>query len=391
MSTGGRRPRAMRVLFVMWGWRTHLHPVAPLAWALRGAGHEVRVLGQPALGPAITELGLTAVAAGPDVDVLPEFRKFVLPVEARPAPEPPADGVPRALKLFARLADEMAGDAVRFAQAWRPDLVVAEPTAFAGPLVAAALGIPSVRHLYGPDLVARAARFLPGLLEPIGGRLGVGPVDPLAGTTIDPTPSCLHAPGDLPRRLVRYLPCSGPERAEVVLGPVARPRVCVTWGHTMELLGPQYFLAGETARAVAELDVNVVLAVSARQRALLGDLPPTVSVFVDPPLDRLLAHCDVLVSQGGAGSVLTGLAAGLPQVAVGQLPDHLAIARRLEAAGAGRALAAAEFSAAAVAGAVFDVLQRSGFAAAARRARLENEGRPAPAELVADLRSLAGR
>ena len=378
----------MRVMFTMWGWRTHLYPVVPLAWALRGAGHDVRVVAQPALVPAITALGLTAIPAGTDVDVLPVFRRFAMSAGEPPKHSP--NGVPRALKLFAELAGAMADDAVRFARSWRPDLVISEPTAFAGPLVAAAVGVPAVRYLYGPDLVVKAGRFLPELLEPIGARIGVGPVDPLSGSTIDPTPTCLHAPGDLPRRSVRYLPCYGPERAEIVLSPAPRPRVCVTWGRTMGLLGDEYFLAGDVARAVAELEVDVVIAASAEQKALLGELPPNVWVLVDPPLDQLLPYCDVLVSQGGAGTVLTGLAAGLPQVAIGQLPDHLAIARRLEQGGAGRAVAAADFSAETVAGAVFDVLQRPGYAKIARQARLENEDRPAPGELIGELRALAG-
>ena len=54
----------MRVLVVTWGWRSHLYPLVPLAWALRAAGHDVVVAGPPDLVDVITGAGLPAVPVG---------------------------------------------------------------------------------------------------------------------------------------------------------------------------------------------------------------------------------------------------------------------------------------------------------------------------------------
>lgn len=372
-----------RILFVSWGWRTHLYPMAPWAWALRAAGHDVQVACQPSLVPDAAALGLPGVAVGPDVDVLPDFRRLVIGESS--GAKPVAGRAPRALALFARLADLMADGLVRHARSWRPDLVIFDPTAFAGPLVAAAVGVPAVRCLYGPDLMFAFRHLLPELLEPTCRRLGIADVNAMGDLTLDPNPSCLAMPTDAARLVTRYVPYNGPESAQAVLGDAPRRRVCVTWGHTMSELDERHFLTGEVARTVAELDVHVVAMVSSGQFALLGRTPRNVQVLVDTPLHHVLPHCDLLVSQGGAGSVLTGLAAGLPQVAVGQLPDHLAIARQLAAGGAGKALAGPEATPEAVLAAVFDVLERPAFAAPAREARQENAARRAPTDLIEEL------
>ena len=59
----------MRVLFVANPEKAHLLAMVPLAWALRTAGHEVRVAGQPAFADLITQAGLTAVPVGRDADL----------------------------------------------------------------------------------------------------------------------------------------------------------------------------------------------------------------------------------------------------------------------------------------------------------------------------------
>ena len=41
-------------------------PMVPLAWALRAAGHDVRVAVQPSFAATVTSAGLTAVPVGRD-------------------------------------------------------------------------------------------------------------------------------------------------------------------------------------------------------------------------------------------------------------------------------------------------------------------------------------
>jgi UDP:flavonoid glycosyltransferase YjiC (YdhE family) len=147
--------------------------------------------------------------------------------------------------------------------------------------------------------------------------------------------------------------------------------------------------SGGVARALAADGHEVVVVTGARGRPWLGPLPDGVTVAAGVPLAEALAGADVLVSQGGAAGVSTGLGCGRPQVIVGQLPDHLAIGRRAEAAGAAVCLAGDATADAEVAAATRAVLDRPGYGAAARRAARDYAGLPGPGELVAPLRELA--
>src|SRR5256885_12296874 len=60
---------AMKVLFTTWAWPSHFFPMVPLAWALRSAGHEVRIASGPELERTIRDAGLPAVAVGGPVDI----------------------------------------------------------------------------------------------------------------------------------------------------------------------------------------------------------------------------------------------------------------------------------------------------------------------------------
>ena len=59
------------------------------------------------------------------------------------------DRVRRVFGVFTAYAEAMLDDLFDVAWSWRPDLVVYDPTTYAAPIVAAALGIPAVRHIHG--------------------------------------------------------------------------------------------------------------------------------------------------------------------------------------------------------------------------------------------------
>jgi UDP:flavonoid glycosyltransferase YjiC (YdhE family) len=327
----------MRVLFTTWAWPSHLAAITPLAWAFQSAGHEVLVAVQPSLLPEVARVGLTAYGVGADVDSVAMVRQYVLPSAAGGAAPRGGGKGPRALQMFLAHTEAMAGDLVALARRWAPDLVVFDTTTWAGPIAAAAAGVPAVRHLYGPDLLLRAGNLLPELLAPIAVRHGVSHVDPMAAVAVDPTPPSLRFPGGGDRITMRHLPFTIDSRRIIDPPPgTGRPRVVVTWGHTIARLDPALFPVGDIVRGLKGLDV--VVAISAAQRKLLGDLPDGVTVVEDVPLDLLLPQCRLLIGHGGAGTVLTGLSHGVPQLHVPQLPDHAGHAGRVEAAGAGLVL-----------------------------------------------------
>nr|AHX24688.1 glycosyltransferase [uncultured bacterium] len=384
----------MRVLFVTWAWPTHLFPMVPLAWALRAHGHDVRVASQPALTDAIPHTGLPAVSVGKDVNVIGKLRQ----IAAAPAVagRPTAGSTPRAAAMFAELAEAMLPDLVAFGRRWRPDLVVFEPTAYAGPIAAAAFGVPAVRYLYGPDIMA-APVFRDAerqFLAPLWERYGLDAVDTAGALTLDPCPVALQVEEPLgPRQPVQYVPYNGfggglpPEWSS---GKATRPRVCVTWGTTYGRLDPAYFLLPEVLTALSTLDIEVVAAITTAQRELCTELPAGVHVTESVPLYRLLPACDAVVSHGGVGTSMTSLAcAGLPLLMTPQLPDHRFHAARVAAAGAGRVLPLADFSPATIRGEVGALLDQLSYRTEAIQLRKEMLAQPTPAELVPVLVELA--
>ncbi|MFC0542879.1 nucleotide disphospho-sugar-binding domain-containing protein [Kutzneria chonburiensis] len=324
----------MRVLFTTWAWPSHLAAMTPLAWAFQSAGHEVLVAVQPSLLPTAAKCGLLAHPIGDDVDSVAMVRQYVLPSAAGgTAPSGGGKG-PRALQMFLAHTEAMTDDLVEVTRRWAPDFVVFDTTTWAGPIAAAAAGVPPVRHLYGPDLLLRAGNLLPELLAPIADRHGVSHVDPMAAVAVDPTPPSLRFPGGGDRITMRHLPFTIDSRRIIDPPPdTGKPRVLVSWGHTIAKLDPALFPVGDIVRGLKGLDV--VVAISAAQRDLLGPLPDGVTVVEDVPLDLLLPQCQLLIGHGGAATVLTGLAHGVPQLHVPQLPDHAGHSGRVEAAGAG--------------------------------------------------------
>ncbi|GAA1858829.1 DUF1205 domain-containing protein [Asanoa iriomotensis] len=330
--------------------------MVPLARACQAVGHTVAVASQPGLCEAIRQAGLPAVSVGSDVDTVSVFRGFVLAPD-RPAwttgrssidppagPRPAGPGSnggstrpPRVLDLFGRLADVTAGPLLRFGRRWQPDLVIHDPTEFAGPVVASALGVRAIRHLYGLDLMYQLRRFLPAVVAPVAERLGVSNVDVVDAPTIDPCPTDFQLRVDYQPIVIRNEQYHGlPQPPCRPLDPPRRPRVCITWGTTIGRLGgASLHLAGDVARALAPLDADLVVAVTPEQASLLGELPAGVRVVEGTPLSALLPDCTAVVHHGGAGTTLACLRYGLPQLAVPQLPDHALHSRQMVGAGAG--------------------------------------------------------
>ncbi|MFC4533204.1 glycosyltransferase [Sphaerisporangium dianthi] len=406
----------------------------PLAAALAAAGHEVLFAVPPEVKDIPEAAGLATVALGGHLDPLPAFRTVAASSPSGRSPAPAArGGTPRVLSLFVRLAEDMAGDLVAVAREYRPDLVLHDPTALAGPVAAAAVGARAVRHLYGLDLLARASPMVSRALEPLYRRFGLPATGPMTGSAtgpmtgsatgpmtgsatgpmtgsatgpmtgsvtghvtgfgivaVDPWPGPAR-PGHLPIRHTAYgagltpqhAGRGAPSRAQAAAG---RRRVCVSWGHTMARLDGGLHLAGQVARTVAaDPSVEVVLATAPEHRRLLGALPPGVRVIEDGPLGGVIAGCDALISQGGAGVSLTALALGVPQLMIGGLPDHLAHARAVAELGAGRALTAGEAGDDTLRRELRLLLHTPAYRETAARLGQEMRARPSPDEVAAHL------
>jgi glycosyltransferase len=249
-----------------------------------------------------------------------------------------------------------------------------------------------VRHRLGPDWFSGAfeaalSRRLRGLCCGVG-LAGL----PEPALIVDPCPASLQVPGVPVGRAVRFVPFNG---SGVVPDWVERrasgPRVCVSLGtHVLRMNGVPLFR--RVVEAVCGLGgVEVVAAVSAGDRVLVGELPAGVRLVESVPLNLFLGGCDVVVHHGGAGTGLTTAAFGLPHLVLPQFADQFTFAERVAAAGVGVQVAdvAGQADAAVLQAAVRRLLEESAYRRAAGRLAEQIEQTPSPAELVPTLDQLA--
>lgn len=406
----------MRVLFTVSDWPAHYFPMMPLGWALRAAGHEVLVVCASSQAAAVGNAGLTPVPVLGDLDMVFLIRfKNLNDIKAGRWRYPGLPGLHpgtgeelasldgfdfdeytlRCRRTIAAETETGVTGALAFAREWRPDLVVHDRLSMEGVLAARALGVPHVAHLWGPVGTEESDPELHPL--PVDhtrafARNGLPPMGPeLIDHVIDPCPPCLEPPTSAQRIPVRYVPYNGTgAMATWAVEPPERPRVCVMWSNSVSSsYGAGSYLVPRVVDALAGLDVELVLPVHPTDVAGLGDLPDNVRVVEQFPLDLLLPTCDAIVHHGGAGSVMTAVARGVPQLALTFGPEQDADGARLAATGAGLHLTGDRADEDAIRTAVAALLGDPAHREAARRLREENAARPVPADLVPVLERLA--
>ncbi|MDP9073001.1 MAG: glycosyltransferase, partial [Actinomycetota bacterium] len=309
---------------------------------------------------------------------------------------PPA-GVPAV--MFAKLwgaiaAPEMLAGLLRVAHEWRPALVIADAAEFAGHIVAAELGVPSVTKGFGPVLPAGRVACAGQEVAPLWRSRGLEP-RPYGGAYdtlyLDSYPPVLQPqPADhiVHRQLVR------PVRDDVGIGrsselqlpqgPSTAPLVYVTMGTVFIDVTPLRV----TLEALRELPVRVLVTVGPQgDPATLGSQPAHVRVERYVPQSAVLAHCDLVVSHGGSGTALGALALGLPQLCLPQGADQFLNAAAIASAGAGLTIAPGECTPQAVANAVERLLRDPRFREAAARVGQSIASMPSVEEVAARLES----
>ncbi|MGE7387792.1 nucleotide disphospho-sugar-binding domain-containing protein [Streptomyces sp. NPDC004126] len=413
----------MRVLIAVFPTAAHTLPVVPLAWALRNAGHEVRVATHPGLAGSVTGAGLAAVPVGGAVEAaeLTDFERNPglrghpgggLAVASADCPDWGAKWF-RTTRVFAGmrpLLEELTGVVVR----WRPDLVLWDPFCLPAAVAARLGGAAHARLLWGRDniawLRARSRRYLRAagdggwhdpleevmqqLLEPYG--LPYEEELLLGQWTVDPLPPGVR----LPVPDVRYesmRPSSygtGGSVPDWLHSRPTRPRVCLLrepdpWGPPS---GPD---GGEALTELTDrlaafdgLDVEVVAAgFGPAARGL--DLPGRPRLVDGMPLDQLLPGCAAVVHRGGAAAFCAAAAKGVPQlVAPSAFWDEEATAGYLARRGAGLVLDRGRPEA--LRTALSELLDDGGYRARAGYLRQEVEALPGPAEIVPVLERLTG-
>ncbi|MEV7087008.1 nucleotide disphospho-sugar-binding domain-containing protein [Streptomyces sp. NPDC093085] len=328
----------MRVLLAAPPFFGLLYPLIPLAHGLRAAGHEVLVATSGAAVGHTERAGLVAVDCAPGIDpdaLYAEMernrgnRRPPAPGERGAAPKAPGKG-----GGFSFFAAEMADRTVAVAEEWRPDLVVHTPLGVAGQVAAARLRVPSVLHAVGFGHTAAHVGMVNATLAPVYARYGLEGPDPVAAW-LDVTPPSMSVTAEPRRWFLRYVPYNGGGRVpDWLTAPRERPRVAVTLG-TVRPVVDGVSPVKWVVEAARETDAEFVLALGGGDLADLGELPDNVRTTEWIPLSLLLARSDAVVHHGGAGTTLTALDSGLPQIVLGEGADRPANAAAVRARGCG--------------------------------------------------------
>ncbi|NEM06669.1 glycosyltransferase [Geodermatophilus normandii] len=369
----------MRVLVVASPLTGHVLPLVPLALALRDAGAEVLVAtAGDGIASCPPELSPTDVAPG--LRLGPLFGRLMLrrPLLAR-REMAGRGGTTGVGLLFGTLGARMADGVLAAADRHRPDLVVHESLAPTGAEAAARLGVPSVLvegNLYDAEVLLAAAL---GTYRP---ARGLGELPPPARVLTSAPPSVVGTRAGTPVRFVPWTP-DRPFDAEFSR-PGPRPRVLVSRS-TVASPGSDRLMRDVVA-AAAGTDLDVVL-VRPDRRVARRRLPPPVRTADWLPFPRVVPAAAAVVHHGGAGTVLTALAAGVPQLVVRGAGDRRTNGDLIAIRGAGVAVDPGGITPALLERLVSD----PDLAAAARGVAAEIAAMPPPADVVPGLLELAGR
>ncbi|MFJ4783560.1 glycosyltransferase [Streptomyces sp. NPDC088794] len=377
----------MRVLFSTVPLAGHFLPLAPLAWALRAAGHEVLVTTPDNFVPTVLGSGLPAASCGPSA----EFTGLIRQEDLSAVPE---GLVPQRYlhgRAFGRIAAGSAAGIAELAESWRPDLMICERAEFAGSLVAASRHVPWVQYHWS---VAELPEYRHAAAEELSAAMTVSGVRelPRPAAVLDPWPAGLRLGHAAEHREIRHVPSHGDARVPGWLfGRRRRPRICLTFGTLLPQYGDGGLLGLMTAltHALAETGAELLVAVEDALAAQWKAPPAAVRHIGRLPLADAFPTCDVVVHHGGQGTSLTAMAAGRPQFVLPELDDQFDNARALEAAGAAVVLPMSAATPQTVAKGCLQLLEDDRYAEAASRLAAVTARMPAPSALVAPLEALA--
>ena len=329
----------MRILMTSNTGAGHIGPMVPFAHAFLRAGHDVLLAAPAKAHPTVARAGVPflPLADPPSEETDRVFASL---------PELPQEeqSVRVMREIFAGIdARTSLPDVLRAVGHYRPDVLLREPTEYAGLLAAERLG---VRHGRIAIMAAGTETWGVPVVAPVldehRERLGLRP-DPdgrriAESPYLTVIPEALEDPDDFgPAHALRFRE----HRPEPRPLPYewtgdSRPLVYVTYGSVTPTMPffPALFRA--TVDALGELPVRALFTVGTEVDVdALGPVPENVRIARWIAQADVMPHAAVMVGHGGAGSTRIALAAGVPSVVVPGFADQFRNAERVAALGAG--------------------------------------------------------
>jgi UDP:flavonoid glycosyltransferase YjiC (YdhE family) len=356
------------------------------AHAGQAAGHEVAIATLGDFGRDVEGAGIKFFAVGGDAIAL-ALQKDPGFLTRR---NDPAQRNAIRREMLAELRVELAlPHLVEVCQRWRPDVLVRGHIELSGYLVAEELGIPHV------VVEEHASGNLATLPEVIGPPLALWrekrglPSDPSLGgldgdLCLVPFPKALRdARAPFGRQARRMQPLILRREDEKLPSWVAQLRgplvhVSLSTGSAEEAA-----LLGRIVEALADQPMSVLMSCGPKSDpASFQPLPPNVRVVEYMSHSHLLPLCEAIITHGGAGTLVTAAASGVPMVLMpgyGDQPDN---ARCAAAAGVAIVLPRADATPGAIRDATLEVLKTKSYRERLELMRQEIDGLPAVDDAV---------
>ncbi|GGU51355.1 glycosyltransferase [Lentzea flava] len=367
-----------------------MYPLLPLAIAAREQGHDISYAVDQGFHDLVRKLGFTVIDAG--ISIGEAFQQV-----SRPQGTPEFDR-----DSLLEVAGHAFGSVLprRFVEDLRPvverdkpDLVVFEILNPGAGIVALEAGIPAVCHGLGkidgtlvPDVMRdRLLEFVAelGITLPGGQHYGLG------APYIDIFPPSLQDLAFLSgvRRIpLRPIPFAEPGELPGWVIEHGRPLVYVTFGTAFA----NEDLLRTAVAGLSDVDAEVLVATGPLvEPSALPDLPGNVHVLPWVPQADLLAHADLVVHHGGAGTTAAAMSHGVPQVVVPQGADQFRNAEIVANAGLGAQLVGEQFTREALHETARELLRNTAVRDTAAGIAAEIAAMPHPDEVVPRLVELA--
>ena len=387
----------MRVLFTFTSNASHFYPLAQIASAVRRAGHDVAFAGSPSMVRLVEEAGFLAFPAGIYRDGGPEETALADALRTLPTMAEREARVQR--DAFAGFrARRKVPDILNVCETWGPDLLVRDEMDFGSCVAAERLGLPHavVRILAAGTTVQR--EVIAGPLALLREEHGLPPDSDLTMLgrylVLSPFPPSFRDPTAWASDMAHSIrPLTHVHSEDERLPPwisalPERPTIHFSLGTTWNAYRTDIFKP--VLDGLGAVPCNAIVTVGRDlDPAQFGPLPSNIAVERFIPLSLLLPFCDLVVSSGGSGTIMSTLAHGLPLVLLPLGADQPQNADRCVALGVARRLDAETLTPQVVRDAILDVLADERYRANAERLRDEIQSLPGIEHAVALLERLS--